>query len=92
MHYETHFYLTAYSQLVANQKFNGDRLLALGPDLAASSFLLSRNCRVKFKERSGTEEEAEKVEGKWTRYDRLFVTLVDAEADVVTTASMSFEA
>ena len=91
MHYETHFYLTAYSQLVANQKFNGDRLLALGPDLAASSFLLSRNCRVKFKERSG-EEQAEKVEGKWTRYDRPFVTLMDAEADVVTTASMSFEA
>ena len=76
MHYETLFYLTAYSQLVANQKFNGDRLLALGPDLAASSFLLSRNCRVKFKERSGTEEEAEKVEGKWTRYNRLCVTLL----------------
>lgn len=65
-HYFTNQKIKAYSQLVANQKFNGDRLLALGPDLAASSFLLSRNCRVKFKERSGTEEEAEKVEGKWT--------------------------
>ena len=66
------FYLTAYSELVVNQRFNGDRLLALGPDLAASSFLLSRNCRVKFKEKSGTEEVAEKSEGKWTRYGHNF--------------------
>ena len=38
-----------YKKLIRGQKFVKERLLALGPDLAAATFLTSRNCRVKFK-------------------------------------------
>ena len=37
-----------YQKLVDSQRFSRDRLIALGPDLAAAHFLLARGCRVKF--------------------------------------------
>jgi len=50
-HYFPNQRIRAYQQLVASQKFVGERVLALGPDLAAAVFLINRNCRVKFKDR-----------------------------------------
>jgi len=41
--------VTAYQKLIYGQRFMRDRVMALGPDLAAASFLLGRNCRVRFK-------------------------------------------
>lgn len=38
-----------YSSLVASQEFVQERLLSLGPDLAAAHFLCHRNCRVRFR-------------------------------------------
>jgi len=38
-----------YAGLVATQEFVQERLLALGPDLAAAHFLCHRNCRVRFR-------------------------------------------
>ena len=38
----------SYQKLVDGQRFNRDRLIALGPDLAAAHFLLARGCGVKF--------------------------------------------
>lgn len=54
-HYFPNMRIREYQKLVGCQKFIKDRLVALGPDLAAATFLLSRNCRVKFKDRSGGE-------------------------------------
>jgi len=39
----------AYSNQVASQEFIQERLLALGPDLAAAHFLCHNNCRVRFR-------------------------------------------
>ena len=41
-----------YERLVKAQPFVKDRLVILGPDLAAAHFLCHRNCRVKFKGRN----------------------------------------
>lgn len=38
-----------YSRLVKSQEFVQERLLALGPDLAAAHFLCHSNCRVRFR-------------------------------------------
>ena len=40
-----------YEKLVRSQPFIKERLIALGPDLAAAYFLCHRNCRVRFKDR-----------------------------------------
>jgi len=48
-----------YSTKIKSQEFVGERLLALGPDLAAAHFLCHRNCRVKFR---GKKE--------WTELDK----------------------
>ncbi len=48
-----------YVALVRSQIFIRERVVALGPDLAAAHFLLYRNCRVRFK---GQDE--------WTELDR----------------------
>jgi len=39
-----------YKKQVEGQRFMRDRVLALGPDLAAAYFLLGRGCRVRFKD------------------------------------------
>lgn len=38
-----------YKKLMEGQRFMRERVLALGPDLAAAYFLLGRGCRVRFK-------------------------------------------
>jgi len=38
-----------YNKLLEGQRFMRERVVALGPDLAAAYFLLARGCRVKFK-------------------------------------------
>ena len=38
----------SYKRLVKGQPFIRERLIVLGPDLAAAHFLCHRNCRVKF--------------------------------------------
>ena len=40
--------IKAYKRLVKGQPFVRERLIVLGPDLAAAHFLCHRNCRVKF--------------------------------------------
>jgi len=40
-----------YEKLLRSQPFIRERLIALGPDLAAAYFLCHRNCRVRFKDR-----------------------------------------
>jgi len=50
-HYYPNQGIKAYQRLVMSQRFVGDRVLALGPDLAAAIFLINRNLRVKFKDR-----------------------------------------
>jgi len=50
-HYFPNQGIRAYQRLVMSQKFVGERVLALGPDLAAAIFLINRNLRVKFKDR-----------------------------------------
>lgn len=47
--YLEHYTREEYAVLVATQEFVQDRLLALGPDLAAAHFLCHRNCRVRFR-------------------------------------------
>ena len=47
-----------YEKLVKAQPFIKERLVILGPDLAAAHFLCHRNCRIRFK---GREE--------WTELD-----------------------
>ena len=37
-----------YKKLIDGQRFVRERLIALGPDLAAAHFLLARGCKVKF--------------------------------------------
>lgn len=41
-----------YERLIKGQPFIKERLVILGPDLAAAHFLCHRNCRVKFKGRN----------------------------------------
>ena len=43
-----------YQKLVSCQRFHKERLLTLGPDLCAATFLVSRNCRVKFRDRNNS--------------------------------------
>jgi len=50
-----------YARLVKSQEFVGERLLALGPDLAAAHFLCHRGCRVRFR---GNKDWTEMVNGK----------------------------
>ena len=38
----------AYQKLIDGQRFVRERVIALGPDLAAAHFLLARGCKVKF--------------------------------------------
>lgn len=40
--------IKAYQKLVKGQPFIRERLIVLGPDLAAAHFLCHRNCRVRF--------------------------------------------
>ena len=42
-----------YKKLMEGQRFMRERVLALGPDLAAAYFLLGRGCRVRFKHQKG---------------------------------------
>jgi len=51
----------SYAVLVAQQEFVAERLLALGPDLAAAQFLCHRGCRVRFR---GHKHWTELVKGK----------------------------
>ena len=41
-----------YEKLIKGQPFIKERLVILGPDLAAAHFLCHRNCRIKFKGRN----------------------------------------
>ena len=45
-----------YEKLLKGQPFIRERLIALGPDLAAAYFLCHRNCRVRFKDRDDWTE------------------------------------
>ena len=42
-----------YQKTMEGQRFMRERVVTLGPDLAAASFLLGRGCRVRFKHQKG---------------------------------------
>jgi len=71
-----------YGSLVAGQEFVQQRLLMLGPDLAAAHFLCHRNCRVRFR---GHKEWTE-VKGRGeldipaTFVDGWFIEAIDCSA------------
>jgi hypothetical protein len=81
-----------YKKLVNSQKFIRDRLVALGPDLAAAHFITARGCRVRLKGRKnwiGTVD-GKKPVGLPTTYEPgFYVEAIDATDTVLVYEGLS---
>jgi len=77
-YHEANKRIDAYKKLIFGQRFIRERVMALGPDLAAASFLLGRNCRVRFKDKEAwfAYQQSDTIPVTWE--DDWYIESIDA--------------